>query len=139
VTDHSNNQRGKKMNRKIIEDFFKSADFTETNPSGVDKGMNYFAEDATLEFAGNPDVPPLKGKHAIRETLGEIASQFVEMEHIIHRFVLEGDLIALEGTARFKRPDGEELTRPFADFIKVKGGLIINLRAYIDLSTLPQP
>ncbi len=121
------------MNKKIIEDFFKTIDFNKEKATDLDTLMNYYAEDAIFQFASNPT---LKGKGAIREALSGITSQFAEIEHVLHRFVIEGDLIALEATAKFKLPDGKAIDWPFADVFELKAGKITYHRVYADMATL---
>lgn len=117
------------MKKKIIEDYYKVIDFNKRKVSDLDTAVNYYAEEAIFQFVSNP---PLKGRAAIRMALSGITGQFSEMEHIVHRVVTDEDLIALEGSACLKRPDGKRIEFRFASFFEVKGEKITYHRVYGD-------
>lgn len=113
----------KMSNKEIVEGIFQAAELMgRGNPDAIDTVMNYYAEEAIFQFGNNP---PVKGKAAIKELAMGFLSQFlVEAEHIIHRIVIEGDLIGLEGAIKFKNPEGKKIELPFIDFFEFKGGKV---------------
>ena len=125
----------KMSNKEIVEGIFQAAELMgRGNPDALDTVMNYYAEEAIFQFENNP---PLKGKAAIKELATGFLSQFlVEAEHIIHRIVIEGDLIAQEVIAKMKLPDRKKIDWPFAGFFEMKRGTITYNRVYADMAAL---
>ena len=123
------------MNKSIVETVFTALDFNESKAKAtdMDRVLNCYAEDSDLRFGSGP---LLEGKDAIQAAYTGLVSMFEYMEHVLTRFIIDGDQIAVEGYGIFKPLGADETEMPFADIFVLKDGKVIYHRAYTDMSAI---
>ena len=123
------------MNKNIVETVFTALDFNESKAKATDMDLvlSCYAEESDLRFGNGP---LLEGKDAIRVAYTGLVSMFEYMEHVLTRFIIDGDQIAVEGYGIFKPHGADEAEMPFADIFVLKGEKVIYHRAYTDMSTI---
>lgn len=100
----------------------------------IDQALTYFTEDAVYRF-GN--YPPAHGREAIGETtrashLDQIKNIAFDLQHVWEN----GDVVVAEMEIKYTLADGTVLTLPCTDIFRIQGGLIRDMRVYMDASPL---
>ena len=123
------------MNKSIVETVFTALDFNESKAKAtdMDRVLSCYAEDSDLRFGNGP---LLEGKDAIQAAYTGLVSMFEYMEHVLTRFIIDGDQIAVEGYGVFKPHGKEEIELPFADIFVLIDGKVIYHRAYTDMGAI---
>ena len=89
----------------------------------------FLTEDASFKFA---NAPAVIGRQNIQDAVMAFFSSIKGLCHKISGIWEEGDFVICEGEVTYIKLDATELTLPFADILKVKGGLISDYRIYMD-------
>jgi len=123
------------MNKRTVETLFSSLDFNASKSISTDMDLvlSCYAEDSDLRFGNGP---LLEGKDAIQAAFTGLVSMFEYMEHVLTRFIIDGDQIAVEGYGIFKPHGADEAKMPFADIFVLKDGKVIYHRAYTDMGAI---
>lgn len=123
------------MNKRTVETLFSSLDFNASKSISTDMDLvlSCYAEDSDLRFGNGP---LLEGKDAIQAAFTGLVSMFEYMEHVLTRFIIDGDQIAVEGYGIFKPHGADEAEMPFADIFVLKDGKVIYHRAYTDMGAI---
>lgn len=98
-----------------------------------DAFVAYLTEDARFRFGSAPEVT---GREAIAEAVGGFFASIAGLEHSVDLFMEEGSTIVCEGSVRYTRHDGSEITLPFADVFDMQDELIANYKIYMDIAPL---
>lgn len=110
--------------KEKIEFIFKAID--RKDASGF---VSFLSEDASFKFA---NAPAVIGRQNIQDAVTAFFSSIKGLCHKISKVWEQGEFIICEGEVTYIRHDATELTIPFADILKVKGGLISDYRIYMD-------
>lgn len=123
------------MNKTTVETLFRLLDFDVSKGKEIDMDLvlNCYSDDADLRFGSGP---LFEGKDAIRNAFTGLMSMFEYSEHVLTRFIIEGDQVAVEGYGLFKPKGGNETELPFADILVLKNGKVVYHRAYTDMSAV---
>ncbi|MEK6728060.1 MAG: nuclear transport factor 2 family protein [Candidatus Omnitrophota bacterium] len=114
--------------KEKIESLFKTID--KKDAAGF---VSFLAEGASFKFANTPEVV---GRENIQNAVANFFSSIKGLRHRILMVYEAGDFLICEGEVTYIKHDGTELTLPFADILKIKGGLISDYRIYMDPSPL---
>jgi ketosteroid isomerase-like protein len=96
----------------------------------------YLTEDAVFRF-GN--APPVHGRAAIERAVRHFFAGIQRSRHQLGRVWSTADAVALEGVVTYTRPDGSEVTLPFADTLVLRADKIAEYSIYIDIAPLYTP
>ena len=78
--------------------------------------------------------PPLRGKAAVREGIGQFWASIDGLKHHIVNVVEQGSLTALETRIEYRRKDGRTVTIPCVTMLERAGDRIRGLRIYFDIA-----
>lgn len=114
--------------KEKIDSLFKTID--KKDAAGF---VSFLTEDASFKF-GN--APAVSGRADIQNAVTGFFSSIKGLCHKVLNVWEEGDFVICEGEVTYIKLDGTELTLPFTDILKIKGGLISDYRIYMDASPL---
>ena len=113
---------------ELVERIFKVIDNKDATGFAA-----FFSDDAVFKF-GN--APAISGKANIHNAVADFFSKLKGLKHRIQDVWLEDDVIICEGEVTYMRKDDDKLTLPFADILRMRDGLIVDYRIYMDVSPL---
>ncbi len=94
-----------------------------------------FAEDGAFQF-GN--VSPVAGRDAVREMVAGFFASIAALRHeLTDAWDVPGAVVVV-GRVTYTRHDGSQLSVPFADVLRLRGGKVTHYQIYIDTSLLYQ-
>ncbi len=111
-----------------INDLFQAIDNQDP-----DQFASYLAPECRFVF-GN--LPPVTGKHTIREFVDGFFGTIQEISHDIENSWEMANVQICHGTVCYTRKDGSDLTVPFANIMKIAGEGISDYRIFVDVSSL---
>lgn len=88
---------------------------------------------AAFRFA---NAPPVHGRAAIREALAHFFGTIAAIAHTVEAAWDTGDALVAHGRVTYTRPDGSELTVPFANVCYMDGDAIGEYLVFVDASGL---
>jgi ketosteroid isomerase-like protein len=91
------------------------------------------SDDVRMRF-GNGDL--VEGKEAFVQAGEAFAASIAGIRHEIHWLRAVDDVVIAEMDVHYKRLDGGELTLPCCNTFRVRDGLIVDYRIYMDISPL---
>jgi ketosteroid isomerase-like protein len=98
--------------------------------------VSFLAKDASFRFGNAPEV---RGRENIQNGVAAFFGGIKGLRHRVRDVWEQDNVIICEGEVTYTRPDGSELTVPFADILRLKGDLIADYRIYMDISPLASP
>lgn len=93
----------------------------------------FLSPSVTFQLGNNP---PVSGKEAVLEINASFFTSIAAMAHTIDRVWLQGARIICNGSVRYTRRDGSQLSIPFATILTTEGGIIEDYKVYADVSPL---
>ena len=107
-------------------------DYVRDVPKGVWIVTTLFTDDAVYQAA---NFPPVIGPEAIRQFAAPVMETFSRVTHDIKAmWEPEGDVVIAEVMLTYYRKDGKVIKLPCLDVIRLEGGKIKSLQAYLDIS-----
>lgn len=117
------------MNRPAwIESLFATIDARD-----AEGFARFLTEDGTFRF-GN--LEPVRGRDAVEGFVRGFFSTLAGLRHDVEQFWEVPGAVVVEGRVTYTRPNGTNLTVPFADVLRLDGDAIHDYRVYIDVSEL---
>jgi ketosteroid isomerase-like protein len=118
-----------------------TADWVNQLFAAIDrKDSNEFAsfltDDASFQF-GNAE--PVRGKGAIGQAVAGFLDSIRALRHEVLESWQHADAVICRGQVTYTRHDGSQLTVPFADILRMRGGLVCDYLIYLDASRLYAP
>ncbi len=102
----------------------------------ADRFVSFLADDASFAYA---NAPPVLGRDAVRAAVAGFFAQVRSLAHApSHVWAMPGHVV-VEGTVRYVRHDGREVTLPFVNVLALEGDLVAEYRIYIDAAPLFAP
>jgi ketosteroid isomerase-like protein len=102
----------------------------------ADRFVSFLADDASFAYA---NAPPVLGRDAVRAAVAGFFAQVRSLAHApSHVWAMPGHVV-VEGTVRYVRHDGREVTLPFVNVLALEGDLVAEYRIYIDTAPLFAP
>jgi limonene-1,2-epoxide hydrolase len=98
----------------------------------LDRAMTLCADDMIYD---NVPIPTVTGAAAVRQFLEGFLATLDEMQWVVHREIVQGDVVVNERTDRFRAGDNW-IELPVAGFWEVRDGKISLWRDYFDLQTM---
>jgi ketosteroid isomerase-like protein len=115
------------MHSDIIDRLFSAVDKKD-----VQAYLGCFTEDAEYR-AGN--FPAVKGHQGIIEFSKPMLEMFSNVTHNVKNVWQSGDIVCCELDLTYvRRKDGKVVTVPCCDVIRLEGGKVKSLRAFLDAS-----
>lgn len=108
-----------------------TADETLSAPGFV----QVLTEDASFRFGG---AQPTTGKAAIEKQVAAFFTTVRTLRHDIELAWEQPELLAYEARVTYTMPNGQTLSLPYANILRVRGALIEDYRIYIDPAPLIQ-
>jgi ketosteroid isomerase-like protein len=106
--------------------------FAAVEANDVDTYVSLFTNDAVYQTA---NFPPVIGPEGIRQAAAPVMERFSKVTHDIKgMWETERDVVIAEVVLTYNRKDGKVITLPCLDVIKLDGGKIKSLQAFLDLS-----
>jgi ketosteroid isomerase-like protein len=106
--------------------------FAAVEANDVDTYVSLFTNDAVYQTA---NFPPVIGPEGIRQAAAPVMERFSKVTHDIKgMWETERDVVIAEVVLTYNRKDGKVVTLPCLDVIKLDGGKIKSLQAFLDLS-----
>lgn len=103
--------------------------FTAVEKRDLDTYLTFFTEDAEYRAA---NLPPVFGHKGIAEFAKPMMDMFTKVDHIVKDVWQSGDVICCELDLTYVRKDGKSVTVPCCDIIRLQGGKVKSLRAFLD-------
>lgn len=102
----------------------------------ADRFVSFLADDASFAYA---NAPPVLGRDAVRAAVAGFFAQVRSLAHAAaHVWRVPGHVV-VEGTVRYVRHDGREVTLPFVNVLALDGDRISSYRVYVDGAPLFAP
>jgi len=111
-----------------VNDLFKTVDAKDTEGF-----CGYLTEDARFKFSNAEEV---SGRSNIKEAVGGFFSSISALRHNITDIVEQGDKLVCRGEVTYTRKDSGQVTFPFMNFFRLKGGQVAEYQIYVDASRL---
>ncbi len=92
--------------------------------------------DAVFYF-GN--APPVQGREAIREVVAAFFASIASVQHQLEDVWRPPETLICHGDVTYVRHDDSRLTVPFANVLRLDGGLARDYRIFVDISALYAP
>lgn len=99
----------------------------------LEEVLSYLTDDCVF-VAGNGEA--VIGKENIKQVYEAFFPAVQSTKHDVSDIFEAGDKLVHRGHVTYTRLDGSQLTVPFCDVFKMKGGLIAEYTIYIDWSEL---
>lgn len=93
----------------------------------------HLTEDAEFRFA---NAPVVSGRAEIAAAVAAFFSSVRKLAHELHVVHESEDWAAMHGTVTYTRHNGSTLTVPFANYFRLREGLIHDYRIFGDFSAL---
>ena len=94
---------------------------------------SFLTEDSVFRF-GNAE--PVRGRNNVKEAVAGFFSSIRSLKHDILGIWESGDVVTVKGEVSYTKKDGERVTVPFVDLLRLNGFLIQEYLIYIDASPL---
>jgi ketosteroid isomerase-like protein len=91
------------------------------------------SDDVRMRF-GNGDL--VEGREAFVQAGEAFAASIAGIRHEVHTLRVVDDAVIAEMDVHYKRLDGGELTLPCCNTFRVRDGLIVDYRIYMDITPL---
>ncbi len=98
-----------------------------------DSFVLFLTEEASFRFANGPAV---FDRENIRNAVQGFFSSIKGLRHNVSEVWEHGNIVICEGEATYTRHDGQKLTLPFVNILRMEDELIADYRIYIDISPL---
>ena len=95
--------------------------------------VGFLTDDAVFRFGS---APPVHGRDAIAAAVAGFFGTIAGLSHAISTVVMDGSTQFIEGEVTYTRPDGSQLTLPFANVFEYEGELIARYKIYMDINPL---
>ena len=106
--------------------------FAAVEANDVDTYVSLFTDDAVYQAA---NFPPVVGPEGIRQFAIPVMQTFLRVTHDIKAlWEPEPDVVIAEVLLTYNRKDGKVTELPCLDVIRLQGGKIKSLQAYLDIS-----
>jgi uncharacterized protein (TIGR02246 family) len=106
--------------------------FAAVEANDVDTYVSLFTDDAVYQAA---NFPPVIGPEGIKKFAVPVMETFSRVSHDVKAmWEPEPDLVIAEVILTYTRKDGKVTELPCLDVIRLDGGKIKSLQAYLDLS-----
>ena len=106
--------------------------FAAVEANDLDTYVSLFTDDAVYQAA---NFPPAIGHEGIRQFAAPVMETFSRVTHDIKAiWEPERDVMIAEVVLTYNRKDGKIIKLPCVDVIRLDGGKIKSLQAYLDLS-----
>jgi ketosteroid isomerase-like protein len=99
----------------------------------IERFCAHLHERAVFRFA---NAPPARGRAAIREALTQFFGRIAAIAHTVEAAWDTGDALVVHGHVTYTRPDGSELSVPFANIWHMDGDAIAEYLVFVDASAL---
>jgi ketosteroid isomerase-like protein len=109
--------------------------FQDIDRQDADAFASRFATEGSFQF-GN--VPPVKGRQAVREMVAGFFGSIAGLRHdLTDTWEVPGGVVVV-GEVTYTRHDGTELRVPFTDVLRLRDDEVTHYQIYIDSSLLYQ-
>jgi len=105
--------------------------FAVADTLDVDSYVNYLAPDVCFRF-GNAE--PITGRDAVRDTVGHFFTTIKGLQHTIVREWHDGDTIIQQLDVTYTRLDGNKVTIPAVNILRLNNDTVADYRIYVDLA-----
>lgn len=106
--------------------------FAAVEANDVDTYISLFTDDAVYQAA---NFPPVIGPQGIKQFAAPVMETFSRVTHDVKAmWEPEKDVVIAEVILTYNRKDGKVIVLPCLDVIRLDGGKIKSLQAYLDLS-----
>ena len=93
----------------------------------------YFTEDGIYH---NMPMPPSQGRAAIQEFIAGFTAMCDGIDFVVHRQVVDGDLVFNERTDIMRLKNGNRVELPVTGVFEIRDGKIAAWRDYFDMATV---
>jgi ketosteroid isomerase-like protein len=104
--------------------------FAAVEANDVNAYVSLFSDDAFYKAA---NFDPVIGPDGIRRFAAPVMEMFDKVTHDVHGMWEDGNTVVAEVMLTYRRRDAKVVTVPCVDVIRLKGGKITSLQAYVDL------
>ena len=102
----------------------------------ADRFVSFLTDDASFVYA---NAPAVVGREAVRSAVAAFFALVRSLAHTPnHVWTVPGHVV-VEGTVRYVRHDGREVTLPFVNVLELDGDRISSYRVYVDGAPLFAP
>ncbi len=105
--------------------------FAVADTLDVDSYVNYLAPDVCFRF-GNAE--PITGRAAVRDAVGHFFTTIKGLQHTIVREWHDGDTIIQQLDVTYTRLDGNKVTIPAVNILRLNNDTVADYRIYVDLA-----
>jgi len=106
--------------------------FATVEANDVDTYVSLFTDDAVYQAA---NFPPVIGPQGIKQFAAPVMETFSRVTHDVKAmWEPERDVVIAEVLLTYHRKDGKVTELPCLDVIRLQGGKIKSLQAYLDIS-----
>ncbi len=105
--------------------------FAVADTLDVDSYVNYLGPDVCFRF-GNAE--PITGRDAVRDTVGHFFTTIKGLQHTIVREWHDGDTIIQQLDVTYTRLDGNKVTIPAVNILRLNNDTVADYRIYVDLA-----
>jgi len=106
--------------------------FAAVEANDVDTYVSLFTDDAVYQAA---NFPPVIGPQGIKQFATPVMETFSRVTHDVKAmWEPERDVVIAEVILTYHRKDGKVIELPCLDVIRLDGGKIKSLQAYLDIS-----
>lgn len=105
--------------------------FAVADTLDVDNYVTYLAPDVYFRF-GNAE--PLTGRVAVRDAVGQFFTTIKGLQHTIVQEWHDGDTIIQQLDVTYTRLDGNKVTLPAVNILRLDNDTVADYRIYVDLA-----
>ncbi len=105
--------------------------FAVADTLDVDNYVTYLAPDVYFRF-GNAE--PLTGRDAVRDAVGHFFTTIKGLQHTIVQEWHDGDTIIQQLDVTYTRLDGNKVTLPAVNILRLDNDTVADYRIYVDLA-----
>ena len=117
-------------------DTWNAALLSAVDARDADRFVAFLTDDGKFTYA---NAPAVVGRSAVRTAVAAFFALVRSLEHTPrHVWTVPGHVV-VEGTVRYVRHDGREVTLPFVNVLALAGDRIADYRIYIDGAPLFVP
>jgi ketosteroid isomerase-like protein len=116
-----------------VSDAFLGRLFGAIDAKDTDGFVACLTDDCSFRFGSAPTV---HGHEAIAAAVSGFFDSIAGLNHALHRTIVDGPALAVDGDVTYTRHDGRHVTVPFANVFELQGDRIGDYRIYIDLGPL---
>jgi hypothetical protein len=110
---------------------FSTLMFAAADALDVDRYVTFLARDVYFRF-GNAE--PIIGRDAVREAVGEFFTTIKGLKHTIDQEWHEGETIIQQLSVTYTRLDGDLVTLPAVNILRMVDDTVADYRIYVDLA-----